>query len=155
MSGIVHRFPLIAALLTALLLAAACSTPPPPTATPAPTPVPTATPRPTPVPSPTPLPTVAPVANGTTAPAVAPTTEDDTVYVETPVGLLRNDPGTFPGYTLFNRSSGDTIYLRTAPGSGAIRCRLVSGPMGCSCMTIAGSGSIATPRITPAGKDWI
>ena len=120
MSGIVRRFPLIAALLMALLLAAACSSPLPPTATPAPTPVPTATPAPTPtftpvptptpVPSPTPIPTLAPLANGPAAPTAAPT-PDDTVYVETPVGLLRNEPGSFPGYTLFNRSSGDTIYL--------------------------------------------
>ena len=129
MSGIVRRFPLLAAPLMALLAAARSSPPPPPT--------------------------LAPLANGTTAPTPASTPADDTVYVETPVGLLRNDPGTFPGYTLFNLNGGDAIYLRTAPGGKARRCRPGSGPTGCGYITIAGFGSIATPRIIPAGKDWI
>ena len=110
MSGIVRSFRLMAALLVAILLAAACSSPPPPTATPAPTATPIPTPVPPPTASPTPTRAAAPVANGTTTPAAAPS-GDETVYVETPVGLLRNEPGSFQGYTLFNRSSGDTIYL--------------------------------------------
>ena len=102
MSGIVRRFCLVAALLAAILLTAACSSLPPPVVPP---PL-TATPVPTVVPAPASTPPAAPGAGGTAAP-----TPDDTVYAETPVGLLRNEPGSFQGYTLFNRNGGDTIYL--------------------------------------------
>ena len=127
MSGIARSFLLMAALLAAILLSAACSNPAP-MATPAPTPVPTATAAPTatpvptpaptptatPIPEPTPTPTVAtaaPAANGAATPPSLGPAGDDTVYVETPVGLLRNEPGASPGYTLFNLSGGDTVYL--------------------------------------------
>ena len=116
MSGIARSFLLTAALLAAIIVAA-CSNPaptltPPPTATATPVPVPT--PTATPIPEPTPTPTVAPAAPATDGAATPPSlgaAGDATVYVETLVGLLRNEPGAFPGYTLFNLSGGDTVYL--------------------------------------------
>lgn len=117
MSGIARSF-LAAAALLAALIAAACSSPaptptaPPPTATAVPTA--TAAPTATPVPTIAPTATLTPVPTPTATPTLPPSivaAADDTVYVETPVGLLRNEPGAFPGYTLFIRSNGNTAYL--------------------------------------------
>ena len=139
MSRIVRIFALAALLLAAVVLFVACSTPaatpvPPPTATMSPptataapttaptTPPPTATAVPalTLAPEPTPLPT----GDGGAAAGGGGAAADDTVYVETAVGLLRNEPGSFQGYTLFNMSSGDTVYLIDNDGRVAYQWNL-------------------------------
>lgn len=62
-------------------------------------PLPTATPIPIPTATPIPIPTATP-------PPAA-----DPKFATTPVGLILNEPESFPGYTLFHLRYGDRVYL--------------------------------------------
>ena len=104
---LLQRGMLAVALLMSVGLLAACSGPPPSsTLTARPMPTPTLAPTPTAAPAPTPTAVPAPTATAALPPR----------QVATPIGLVLNEPGAAPGYTLFKHKGTKYAYLINLAG---------------------------------------